>query len=176
MALTTSLTVAISASYSLALDLVTKTANLIKSIPLTLDTGTGLGQADVIFSDTRSTAATDSLDMVGGGLLDNLGNVWAPARIKGIIVVAAAANPGNVLLRRPAANGVPFMTAAADEIPIHPGGMVIIWAPSAAGYVVTAAKDLVVERTDQALVRLVVAAGFGLERGGIRLGQPRRPN
>jgi hypothetical protein len=137
MALTTSITISISASYSLALDLVTKSANLIKTIPLALETGTGLGQADVIFSDTRSTAATDSLDMIGGGLLDNLGNTWAPARIKGLIVVAAAANTGNVLLRRPAANGVPIFTAAADEIPIHPGGMVIVWAPSAAGYLVT---------------------------------------
>lgn len=138
MALTTAISIQISASYSLALDLVNKTANLVKTIPLSLDTGTGLGQADVIFSDTRSTAATDSLDMIGGSLLDNLGNTWAPARIKGIIVVAAAANTGNVLFRRPAANGVPIFTAAADEIPIHPGGMVMIWAPSAAGYVVTA--------------------------------------
>lgn len=137
MALSTSVTIAISASYSLALDLVTKTAPLAKTYSLSLDTGTGLSQADVIFSDTRSTAATDSLDMVGGGLLDNLGNVWAPARIKGIIVFAPAANPGNVLLRRPAANGVPFLTAAGDEIPIHPGGLAVIWAPSAAGYVVT---------------------------------------
>jgi hypothetical protein len=145
MALSTSLTIQISASYSLALDLVTKTANLIKSLPLSLDTGTGLGQADVIFSDTRSTAGTDSLDMVGGGLLDNLGVAWAPARIKGIIVVAAAANTGNVLFRRPASNGVPFMSAAADEIPIHPGGVVIIWAPSAAGYVVTAGTGDLIE-------------------------------
>jgi hypothetical protein len=76
----------------------------------------------VIFSDTRSTAGTDSLDMVGGGLLDNLGNVWAPARIKGIIVVAPSTNPGNVLLRRPAANGVPFLTAASDEIPFIRAG------------------------------------------------------
>lgn len=138
MALTSGLQLTISADYSLALDLVTKRAGLVKNLNLQMDSGTGLGQADVVFSDTRSTAATDSLDMNGGGLLDNLGNAWAPARIKGIIVVAAAANPGNVLLRRPAANGVPFLTAAGDEIPIHPGGLAIIWAPSAAGYPVTA--------------------------------------
>jgi hypothetical protein len=138
MALTTSVTISIAATYTLALDLVTKRADLVKTLPLSLDTGTGLNQADVIFSDTRSTAATDSLDMAGGGLLDNLGNTWAPARIKGIIVSAAAANVGNVLLRRPATNGVPFLTAAGDEIPIHPGGVAVIWAPSAAGYVVTA--------------------------------------
>lgn len=146
MSLATSVNVIISASYSLALDLVTKNATLSKTYPLALDTGTGLSQADVIFSDTRSTAATDSLDMVGGGLLDNLGNVWAPARIKGLIVVAAAANTGNVLLRRPAAaTGVPFFTAAGDEVPIHPGGMVIVWAPSAAGYVVTASTGDIIE-------------------------------
>lgn len=144
MSLVSTITVQISSTYSLALDLVTKTANLIKAPSVQLDSGTGAGQADVIFSDTRSTAGTDSLDMVGGGLLDNLGNVWAPARIKGIIVVAAAANPGNVLLRRPAANGVPFFTAAADEVPIHPGGIFVLMAPSAAGYVVTAATgDLI---------------------------------
>jgi hypothetical protein len=144
MALNTKFTLTIEAGYTLALDLVTKTANLTKSPTIELTTGTGLGQADVIFTDTRSTAATDSLDMIGGGLLDNLGNVWAPARIKAIVVVAAAANPGNVLLRRPAANGVPFMTAVSDEIPIHPGGMVVIVAPSAAGYpVTTATADLI---------------------------------
>lgn len=144
MALVTTVTLQISSTYSLALDLVTKSAVLIKSPFVQLDSGTGLGQADVIFSDTRSTAATDSLDMIGGGLLDNLGNVWAPARIKAIIVVAAAANPGNVLLRRPAANGVPFFTAAADEAPIHPGGIFVLIAPSAAGYpVTTATADLI---------------------------------
>src|SRR3982751_6049965 len=115
MSLATAFSLVLS-SYTLALDLVNKRADLLKTYPMALDTGTGLAQADVIFSDTRSTSGTDSLDMIGGGLLDNLGNVWAPARIKGIIVAAAAANTGNVLLRRPAANGVPFLTAAADEI------------------------------------------------------------
>lgn len=138
MALTTSLTIQLNAAYTLALDLVTKSANLVKTIASDLATGTGLAQADVIFTDTRSTSGTDSLDMVGGGLLDNLGNTWAPARLKAILVVASSANAANVLLRRPASNGVPFLTAAGDEIPIHPGGMALIWAPSAAGYVVTA--------------------------------------
>lgn len=138
MALATSLTIQLNSTYTLALDLVTKTANLVKTIAGELTTGTGLGQADVIFTDTRSTSGTDSLDMAGGGLLDNLGNAWAPARIKLILVVAASANAANVLLRRPAANGVPFLTAAADEIPIHPGGIALIYAPSAAGYAVTA--------------------------------------
>ena len=138
MALTTSISIAISASYRLALDLVTKAADLTKTIALALENGTGLNQADVIFCDSRSTSGTDSLDMSGGGLLDNLGNAWAPARIKGILVVAAAANVGNVLLRRPASNGVPFLSAAGDEIPIHPGGAGFIWAPSAAGYPITA--------------------------------------
>ena len=144
MALTTSITVTISASASAALDLVNKVSNLLKTYPLSMDSGVGMNQADVIFSDTRSMSAPDSLDMVGGGLLDNLGQVWAPARIKAIIVAAAAANTGNVLLSRPASNGVPFMSAAGDEIPIHPGGMALIWAPSAAGFVVTAATaDLI---------------------------------
>jgi len=145
MALTTSVTMNIQASQTSSLDLVTKRADLLKTIALALDTGTGLNQADVMFSDTRSTAATDSLDMNGGGLLDNLGNAWAPARIKGIIVAASSANTGNVLFRRPAANGVPFMTAAGDEIPVHPGGVAMVWAPSAAGYVVTAGTGDLIE-------------------------------
>jgi hypothetical protein len=138
MALTTQLDLKLSAGYTLALDLVTKAANLNQTIARTLDSGTGINAADVIFTDTRSTAATDSLDMNGGGLLDNLGNAWAPARLKLIMVVASTLNTTNALLRRPAANGVPFLTAAGDEIPIHPGGIALILAPSAAGYVVTA--------------------------------------
>ena len=138
MALTTDVQVSISGVYTLALDLVTKSANLAKNYALHLDTGTGLSQGDVIFSDQRTMSGLDSLDMTGGGLLDNLGNTWAPARIKGIFVFAAVANSANVLLRRPATNGVPWLTAAGDEIIIVPGGFAMVWAPSAAGFAVTA--------------------------------------
>src|SRR4030095_15480680 len=103
MSLSTAIAFQISASQSAALDLVTKVANLVKTYSLAMDTGTGLSQADVIFSDTRTTAGTDSLDLAGGGLLDNLGAAFAPARVKGVLVFAAAANTTNVLLRRPAA-------------------------------------------------------------------------
>jgi hypothetical protein len=146
MAMTSNIGVTISASQTAALDLVSKVANLLKTYNIALDTGTGLGQADVCFSDTRTTAGTDSLDLAGGGLLDNVGAVFAPARVKVVFVFAAVANTTNVLFRRPAgATGVPIFSAVADEIPIHPGGMALIGSTSAAGYPVTAGTGDIIE-------------------------------
>jgi hypothetical protein len=44
MALSTAISLAIQASYSLALDLTSKLSNTLKTYPLNLDTGTGLSR------------------------------------------------------------------------------------------------------------------------------------
>lgn len=121
-----------------------------------MGSGTGLGLADVRFSDRRSVTAgsTDSLDLVGGGLLDALGNVFAPARLKAIKFVTDPANTVNLALTRPAANGVPWISVAGN-ISIPPGGEIILWAPSATGIVVTAGTG--------DLLDIVAAAGSGAQ-------------
>jgi len=107
--------------------------------------GTGLNQADRMWHAQRTIggSATDSLDLAGG-LLDGLGDAFTPARIKGVLVSAAAANPNILELTRPAINGVPIFKAAGDALFVVPGGLVLWVAPTAAGVVVTAATgDLI---------------------------------
>jgi hypothetical protein len=106
--------------------------------------GTGPGQASKVFADTRTLSASANEDLdFAGVLLDGLGNVLTFATIKAILITAAAANVNNVVVSRPASNGVPLFDAASDAISIKPGGM-FMWVAPGTGVTVTAATgDLI---------------------------------
>ncbi len=113
-----------------------------------LANGAGANQANLVFADTRNIAAsaTDSLDLAGGGLLDPQRNTLVFARIKGLWVRAKSTNnaANNVVITRPAANGVPLFTAAGDSLALRAGEIFTWTSPTAAGVVVTAATgDLI---------------------------------
>lgn len=139
MALTAKLVAQIVANLTSDLDLTDPAANLDVKKLVNLASGTGLNQADRIWSDTRTIAAsgTDSLDLAGS-LEDALGNAFTPARVKALLVAAASGNSNNVNVTRPAANGVPLFLAAGDGIPVRPGGTLMWFAPDATGVAVTA--------------------------------------
>ena len=145
MTLTTTVNLRINTDLSSALDLVTPKAVQPIQYLLTLDSGAGLNQANTLWSDRRTVNAstTDTLDLVGGGLLDALGAAFAPARIKGLYVRNRGAQ--NITVGRPAANGVPWMSAAGDNIIVPAGGVIVWFAPTAAGIVVTAATGDLIE-------------------------------
>lgn len=138
MPLVSSFTVNILATLTKAFDLLTASQPLNKPYTVNLATGTGANQADKLFHDTRTTAATDSLDLNAGGLLDIYGDVFTIARIKGLLVAPAGANGADIRVTRPAANGIPIFGAAADFIVVRPGGCLLWVAPDATGVVVTA--------------------------------------
>jgi len=146
MALDTRFELKVLANPTSPLDLATIGAPLNISKVIALLSGVGSGQADKIFADTRTVAAstTDSLDVAtGGGLTDLLGVALALVKVKAIYIAAAAANTNNVVWTRPAANGVPLFSAAGDALPILPGG-VELWIAPGAGVTVTAATaDLI---------------------------------
>lgn len=140
MALNTTVHAEIASVLSGTRDLGTASASLVKKVLLTLATGTGANQADVVFADTRTLAAsaTDALDLIGGGLVDALGVAFAPVKLKALILVASGLNVNAVQLVRPATNGVPIFMAAADGIALLPGAAFLWVSPSAAGVPVTA--------------------------------------
>lgn len=115
--------------------------------PLALDrrfglvNGTGAGQADLLWSDTRTLAASasESLDLAGV-LIDALGSTLTFARVKGLLVTAAAGNANDVVVGGAAANAFvgPFADAT-DKVKVKPGGMVAFFSPTATSYPVTAA-------------------------------------
>ncbi len=141
MTLTSSFKLSANATLTTALDLGTVLAPFSLASSVALATGTGAGQADKVFADTRTLAAsaTEDLDLAAV-LLDAFGAAITFARIKAVIVVADADNTNSVQLTRPAANGVPLFMAAGDGISLRPGG-VFAWfagAADATGVAVTA--------------------------------------
>lgn len=152
MTLTSQVAVNITGNYSLALDLATKTCNLLKSYSVDLASGTGASQADMIFHDQRTLAAsaTEDLDLAAV-LVDPLtGAAQTYARIKLLFISAASGNTNDVQVTRPAANGVPIFLAASDGVAIKPNGCLVIHAPNAAGYAVTAGTGDLITVTNSA--------------------------
>ncbi|MGJ0508929.1 MAG: hypothetical protein ACR652_17735 [Methylocystis sp.] len=85
-----------------------------------------VGQANVLFSDTRvlAASASENLDLAGA-LTDALGATIAAAEIVAVYVAAAAGNTNDVQVTRPAANGVPLFLAAGDGFALGPGDFTV---------------------------------------------------
>jgi hypothetical protein len=151
MALTTQLTAQVSANLTSALDLVTSAAPLEYRQRLSLATGTGANQADMLWSDTRTLAAsaTEDLDLAAS-LTGPLGGTLTFARIKAVVVAAASGNTNNVNVTRPAANGVPLFLAAGDGVAVRPGGFFFWAAPDATAVAVTAGTGDLLTLTNSA--------------------------
>ncbi len=101
--------------------------------------GVGDNQADRVFSDRRTLAASGNEDIdLAGSLVDPLGGPAVFAKVKAIMVKAAAENTNNVVVGAAASNAFqgPF-GAANDTIAIPPGGVLMLTAPKA-GWAVTA--------------------------------------
>jgi hypothetical protein len=125
--------------------------------------GTGAGQVDVMFTDQRTLAASGTEDLdLAGSLSDALGATLTMAKLKFVMVKAASGNTNDVVLSRPASNGVPLFTAAGDSIAIKPGG-VFIWAVPGTGVAVTAGTGDLLTFTNS-------AAGTGVTYDVVLLG------
>lgn len=145
MTLVTTIEAAIEATLSSALDLAVATVPFDISKRITLASGTGANQADLVFADNRTIAASGNEDLdLAGVLAGPLGGTLTFVKVKAVLIRAAVGNTNNVRVTRPAANGVPLFLAASDGIDVPPGGMFLFVAPGAAGVAVTAATgDLI---------------------------------
>lgn len=128
----------VSQVYSNVLDLSTVSSAQPYKKSLAFSSGTGANQADRIFTDTRTIAAstTEDLDIRGTSLQDAFGANVAMFELKMLIVCAASGNTNNVVLGGDA-NSVPFLSTAATTVSIKPGGCFALMDPSAGGVTVT---------------------------------------
>lgn len=122
-----------------AMDLGTASLPFGLSVVQSLTDGVAAGQADRVFTDTRTLApsATENLDLAGV-LTDAFGALITFATIKAVIVRARKENTNDVQVTRPATNGVPLFMAAGDGVPVRPGYAFAVFG-SSAGYAVTPA-------------------------------------
>jgi hypothetical protein len=119
-------------------DLETAVENLLKLANWTVVDGTDAGEADQVWSDRRTLAASDDEDLDLSGVLTNLfGGAVTLAKLKAVAIMAAAGNTNNVVVTRPADTGVPLFLAAGDGIAVLPGGF-FLWVAPGDGVTVTA--------------------------------------
>ena len=121
------------------------------AIALSFTNGNGSGNADRIWKDTRTLAAsaTENLDF-SGSLTDIYGATMAFADIRAIIVTASSANTNNVQVQRASTNGVPLFMAASDGVEVRPNGVFVLACNDATGYVVTASTGDLLTITNSA--------------------------
>lgn len=108
-----------------------------------LTSGTGNGQCDLVWGDTRQLAASanEDLDLSGTTLVGALGTV-SFARVKGIFVSADAGNTNNVVVGGAAATQFvgPF-GAATHTLAITPGNAIMLTNFTATGWAVTGGSN-----------------------------------
>lgn len=138
MALAATIRVSVSGQQTNPLDLGTATLPFDDSLTVALASGIGANQADRVFTDQRTLgpSATEDLDLAGV-LVEAYGTTLTFAKLKAIIVKAAAGNTNDLNVTRPASNGVPLFLAAADGLTVRPGG-VFAWVAPGTGVTVTA--------------------------------------
>ena len=102
--------------------------------------GTGLDQMDLIWHDQRTLGATTSENIdLAGSLVDSFGTTLTFARVKLIYVFSAVANGGLIQVGGAGSNTfVNWVANATDIINIRNGGAMMLTAPDATGYAVTA--------------------------------------
>lgn len=135
MPLVTQIAPYIKATKTTAADLVTATQPMDLRTVYDWASGTGANQADLIYSDTRTTDATgETLDL--DGLTDAFGVAVAFARIKMMLIRAAAGNTLNVLVG--GGDWATWVANSSDITVVRPGGLMLFVAPDVTGYAVTA--------------------------------------
>lgn len=142
MPLTSRIALTATAAQTATLDLGNAFAQLSKSYTVDLANGTAAGQADRVFHDTRTLAASATEDIdLAGVLADAFGATLTFARVKGLIVAAAAANTNNVIVGGASATQfVSWNGGATHTVTVRPGAVFALMAGAAdaTGYVTAA--------------------------------------
>ena len=150
MALTSNIQLLVTGEQTSALDLGTGKFPFSLAKVMALASGTGADQADRVFTDRRtlSASATEDLDLAAA-LTDAFGASITFAKIKAVIIIAAAGNTNDVQVTRPASNGVPLFMAASDGIALKPG-YALAWFGGGTGVTVTAGTGDLITVTNSA--------------------------
>lgn len=138
--LSTIVTAKIETTFRNVLDLSVPVDSLIKQTKIELSNGTSSNNADLCFHDQRTLAASGTEDLdLAGSLAGPFGAAQVFVELRAVLFSASSSNTNNVLVSRPASNGVPLFSAAGDQIIIPPGG-VFLWACGADGKITVTAS------------------------------------
>lgn len=128
MALTSKVRVAVDAAQTGTIDLGSKSASASSNYSVTFADGVTAGKADRVWQDTRTIAAsgTDDIDLAGT-LVDAFGSADVFAKVKTIVVEAAAGNTNNVVVGGAAsAQFGSIFGDVTDKVVVRPGGVFVL--------------------------------------------------
>lgn len=114
--------------------------------------GTGAGQANAIYVDDFSIAASATLDIdLSGSLVDPNNNTKAFTAVKEVLLIADAANANNIIYGNAVSNQFlgPF-GAATHTHAVYPGGRLNFANYSAAGWAVANGSTDIIRLTNSA--------------------------
>lgn len=145
MPLTAELALNVTGKQTNALDLGTATMPFALGVAVSLANGVAAGQADRVFTDTRTLAAsaTENLDLAAGTLTDAYGVVVTMVTVKAVIVYARKENTNDVQVTRPATNGIPIFMVAGGGVALAPGEVFAKFRPGAGIAVTAGTGDLI---------------------------------
>lgn len=154
MGVTTDVGVSVSVKNTGATDLSSPVDTLLKTYGVHLESGAGAGKADRVFHDQRTLAAsaTENLDLAGS-LADAFGVAQVFARVKAIIIRAAAGNTNNVIVGAHGSADFVGLLNAAGTITLRPGATFAAFSGSAD------ATGMVVTATTADLIKVANSAG-----------------
>jgi hypothetical protein len=140
MPLTAAFLLKVSSVLTSPLDLSTPDDPLSKDYSQNLSDGNGANQAQQQWHDQRTIAPSGNDDLDLAGVLTNaFGALVTFTKIKALIIRGAAANANDVVVGGAAANQLlTLFGSATDKVKVKPGGILILLAPDANGYGVTA--------------------------------------
>lgn len=139
MALDTRLKLTLDANFTSPLDLQSRSAPVALAVSKALTNGTAANQANLVWSDQRTIAASgnDDLDLAGT-LADAFGSTITFARIKTLIVKASSANVNNVVVGGASSTFTTWVTGTNPAVLVRPDGLLVLSASDATSYAVTA--------------------------------------
>jgi len=141
MSLSSKLDVSFAGKLSSVIDLGVSEASLSTYMSASLADGTGAGQANRLWCDSITLAASATQDIdLAGSLLDAIGGPAVFARVKGLFVAADAANTNNVIVGAAATNPFVGLLGATHTVTLRPGAVFAVFAgvADATGYPVVA--------------------------------------
>ncbi len=137
--LTTQIRLQVSSTGQLGVGLTTVTNPVSEDYTQLFSSGTGASQASNIYHAERTITASSSEDLdLNGTLLNGFGVTLSFTKIRALIIHAAAANTNDVVIGGVNTTITSIFSDTSDKLKIKPGGTLLLTAPAAAGYALTA--------------------------------------
>lgn len=139
----TRISASIATTQSSTLDLGTASYSPTITYAQSLTNGTGNSQFQIVYADSGTLAASDSVLVdLAGAIPDAFGTTIACATGKAIMVTAKSTNVNDVLVGGATVKQTQFLGDTTDVVPVGPGGVFLLARPATGWTVTGGSRDI----------------------------------